>query len=775
MASNSRLARNPNRPAIPVAFGCGCLFWLSCSFAYSNGQFASSGECALIAAAILLVIPISSVIAIRLNACAIALFTAVLLLGLSYGFASAYRLHVDYTLLHAGEIAHVTCTAIDDSKPTGTGERVFCKAHFGDGSTLVLLVTFNEGDPLYCGQRFEADLSVKIANWSDDAYLWQNGAVARAYAGTYRLLPASMPVDAMMTMRETVINSLSDETEEGAFLQAVVCGYRHDVSSTALYASFQKCGLAHLVAVSGAHLSIVTALMASFMKALGAPRWLVICASVIAMVSYLVLSGAPISGIRAAIMAAMTMSSYFAKRRPYALNALGVGILAIVIASPRASVSPSFALSALSTIGIVLFAPLFRHWINRSPLKRVSFAADALALTLSAGFLSMPYACSVFNQLPLIAPFANIVCMPLFPVVCLSGLICGMLSGMGASFGSALTSICEGIVGLLEALAGFISEMPLASIPVSIDTRMAILATIGASVSMWLAWPILLERGAFRTLTCSAMIAVVLIAGVSPLVQRDCIIMLDVGQGDAFLIKSRGHALLIDTGNLDSQLIDQLAQSSTFSLDAVLITHNDDDHCGSLDALERAIHVDRALLHSGLLASCSEKNEELVHRAQRTADEVVGLNAGDRMQIGAFTAYVIWPVGIQDDGGNADSICLLVSYDEDDDGVAEFNVLFTGDAEKEELRTIIEDKGVSAVDMLKVGHHGSKNAFTSDELDVLDPSIALISVGANNRYGHPAKEVMEMLDERNCRVYRSDIDGQVTCLFSRESMSVVLQ
>ena len=165
----------------------------------------------------------------------------------------------------------------------------------------------------------------------------------------------------------------------------------------------------------------------------------------------------------------------------------------------------------------------------------------------------------------------------------------------------------------------------------------------------------------------------------------------------------------------------------------------------------------------------------MVARAQRTAPDIVGLAYGDAFHVGAFTAEVVWPYAYADDGGNADSLCLLVSYDGDDDGVCDFSALFTGDAEKDQLAEVMKSGAVSAVDILKVAHHGSKNAMTCSQVAVLHPSIALIGVGEGNRYGHPAPETVDMLEENGCRVYRSDLDGQVKCSLAPDSIAVSLQ
>ena len=775
MPDSNRMDFKPSRPSLPLAFVSACAFWVACAVAYASGQTATCHDCLVLSTALLASCIVATPLASRLGTPLAAVFIASLVVGAAYGFAASYDLHVTSSSISDGAIERATITLSDDTKLTGMGERAFCRVVTAEGTEFTALVTFEDCHARYCGQTVRADVSLKKADWEDDSYLWQNGAIAKGYAKACTPLQENRIEDLVLSFRENAIRSFDDGTEDGAFLQAIVCGYRHDVSSTALYASFQKCGLAHLIAVSGAHLAIVAALVASFLKTLGAPRRVVIVVSIIAMGSYLLLAGAPVSGMRAAVMATLAMSSHFAKRRPSSANALGVGIFAIVVATPSASVSPSFVLSALSTTGIVMFAPLFRFWIDRAFLSRFPLVCDALSLTLSACFLSMPYACSLFNQLPLASPIANVICGPLFTPICLLGLLCGIFLTIEAPFASALAFACTKTVNALSFIVGVLSSLPFASIPIDLDMTIALASSMTAAFSVWLAWPVKPTKHLARALGCVALALVISFSLFVSNAQKDCIVMLDIGQGDAILVKSRGRALLVDTGNLDNQLLGQLAASSTFSLDAVLVTHNDDDHCGSLDALERSTQVGTVLMFSGLLESDNEKNRKLVEQASRAGDAVLGLDVGDCIRVGAFSAYVIWPDRLVDEGGNADSLCLLVEYDGNDDGEPEFTALLTGDAECEVLQDLIDDKRVSHVDVLKVGHHGSKNAFTQEQLESLDPRIALIGVGADNRYGHPASEVVQMLDDIGCKVYRTDIDGQVTCYFSRECIGIALQ
>lgn len=760
----------PVRPAITPLFACGTLFWAACAATYSCARQCEACAClhgavAFMAAGLLL----ASVLAI-LGKRGVAALTAAACVGAAMGLAAGVACHRGAHAASQAVFEDIAIQLVGDTRETSSGEGGFALVELG-GAPVIVYVDLKGSEPRLNGDRLRISGSFAAAEGASDEYLWQNGASGRLSVRMCEPLADTGPLARLRAIRKGAIEALGDGGEAGALLQAIVCGYRHDVAGTALYARFQACGLAHLVAVSGAHLVIVTSMLAALMRCARMPRRLSIALIIALMASYLVLAGIPVSALRATLMSSIGLLALFGRRRPSAMNALGLGAFAVVGTSPAASVSASFALSALSTAGIVLFAPLMTWWMSRTPLARAAIA-EPLALTLSANVLSQPYACSLFHQLPLIGPVANIAAAPLFPLVCGAGLIAALASFAPAFVAAPASLAARGCSAAMAAAVDALSAAPLTSVPVDIETLPALALSAVFAGALWASWPKLrMRRVAMAGMAALAVLSCCLFAGG----RADAIVMLDVGQGDSFLVKSRGETLLVDTGNRDSQLLAQLSRAGAFRLDSVLVTHSDDDHCGSLDALEKAVRVDRVLVCAYLLDSVSGKNAEVVAQAERAANDVVGLKAGDAFQVGAFTLTVVWPRAYVDDGGNADSLCLLVEYDGDDDGTCDHTALFTGDAEKNQLAEILESGAVGSVDVLKVAHHGSKNAMTPKQAALLQPSIALIGVGARNRYGHPASETLGMLEENGCRVYRSDRDGQVKCTFAPDSISVSLQ
>ena len=761
---------HPPRPSVPIVFAGAAVLWATCAMAYAAARTCDPGFCRSVAVTALVVGASCVGAAVFTKRAGFAL-AAMLAIGCALGMGRGFALHDIQGAFSDGVGAEAVVEMLEDSKAGTRGESALVALHFPRGGTVGAIAVFPDAEDMRYGERLVASVRVTAARIDRGDFEWNDGCSLRATV--YHPVPCESPdpLKWLLQARAAAIGAFGDGTQEGALLQALVCGYRRTMSEMPLYGAFQTCGLAHMVAVSGAHLVIVTALFASVLKALRAPRRSSAAALVAVMCGYLVFSGAPVSALRATIMSSVGVLALFGRRRPSSLNALGVGMAAILAADPAASVSVSFSLSTLSTAGIVLFSPLVSGWLQSVPIIRHPLLAEPLALTLSASVLSQPLACALFCKLPLVSPVANIACGPMLPLACAFGLGSAACSLCGLPFSGVVGSAAHVAAAALGAVVQAIATVPYANVPAAIHPVCAVGLSVGAAVLLWVVWPAggPCAIGSVGAVAAAALVAWFIFGGMPT---GDCIVMFDVGQGDAFLLSSRGQTLLIDTGNQDKRLLAGLASNRIAHLDGVLVTHADDDHCGSLDALAQAVDVDRVIVAEGVMESDAPACVDLAAQSGAVARDVVEVAYGDCFDVGAFRAVVVWPHGPVDDADNADSICLLVAYDGNDDGLIDATALFTGDAESEQLSRIMGECDLADIDVLKVGHHGSRNGMTASQVGEIRPRIALIGVGRDNRYGHPAGEILNLLEGVGCAVYRSDEDGEVRCTLSPNSISM---
>ena len=583
-------------------------------------------------------------------------------------------------------------------------------------------------------------------------------------------------IDEVQLHADASISGLSFETSEASgMLSAVVLGYTDGLYDGDLYQAVKVDGLAHLVAVSGAHLVIVSGFVGAAIRRTSMPRAVGIVLQVMLILAYLVLTGAPTSAIRAAIMATLGFAAYFGARRPYALGALSCCVIGIIALDPSAAYSVSLLLSASATAGIVLFADyLIEVFCGALGFGR-GIVSESLALTFSASMFTIPASVFLFSQVSLIAPIANIVTTPAFPLLCIGGFLAITAGVALGELGSLLLTLFLACIQLLCELLKVLSHIPFASIPASFDELIAVLLAIVPAIVLWIAWPRPTVRGICGLTAALGVAGMAFI--LNPLIRPDTVTMLDIGQGDAILVQSEGRAMLIDTGNQDSALLGGIASCGAWHIDAVLISHPDDDHCGSLDALQGVVGVDRILVAKDLL----EDDQGNCTRMRNTAfsmvgkEGTVGLQVGDSVRIGKVWMDVVGPDGYQDDGGNADSLVMLMRYDADEDGIDDVRGLFCGDAEASKVGQYIGKGRIGDIDLYKVGHHGSREAVDRAMLDAIRPEISIVSVGANNRYGHPSPDTIEQLEDAGSRVFRTDEQGAITCVLEKEGIMVRTQ
>ena len=237
--------------------------------------------------------------------------------------------------------------------------------------------------------------------------------------------------------------------------------------------------------------------------------------------------------------------------------------------------------------------------------------------------------------------------------------------------------------------------------------------------------------------------------------------MLDIGQGDSFLLEKDGKFVMIDTGDIEhrEQIVKLLQKYKVKEISKIIITHPHADHLGGMDAIFKNFKVD-AIYDDGMPANTgSYKNYLRQIKAQKIPYHI--LKGGDEVDFFDGVKFqVLGPVSvIKDQKGNSDfnnnSIVGRLIY-------GKFSMLFTGDAEKQEEAAILQKGGTLKSDVLKVGHHGSRTSSSPDFLKAVSPKEAFISCGQGNDYGHPHKETVSKLEKAKIQMYRTDRNGTVT-------------
>lgn len=765
----------PAKPGIPFLLPCALLLWAAAAAAYAGLEGAGARQAMQVALALggACALAVAVAAAARRRGAVLAAF---LVAGSALGASASCAYHAAAEDVPDGR-QRVELELASDERATAFG--AYCSARFTteDGRSGKATVFFDEPTGLLAGCRLACEASFSPVSDDYRSRSYYSGETAQLDAGDSSLLPLAAPLQAVCDVRRSAIDLIARHGgDQAGVLQALVCGYRGTIQEDGVYEAFKACGLAHVVAVSGAHLAIVTMVFGWALRRLRAPRVATLAASVAFVGAYLVFAGVPVSAVRAAVMVVMSLVAGVAGRRNATANSLAVCMVAFLVSDPSSCVSVSLFLSAASTLGIVLFASLVSSWLGALPSALRASVAEPVGLTLSSNLLTMPFSAAAFGMVPVLSVPANVVATPLFTAGCVCGLVCTLA-------GCAFPAVAAPAIGLaslaafpLQAFVSWASLLPFACVEVELPAAAMLALSAAGACALWLAWP-RVRTAAFGGALAAGLFAYVLLAFCMPAPAGDAIVMLDVGQGDALLVRSEGRTLLVDTGNEDRRLRDALAREGVRRLDAVAVTHPDADHCASLASLAGYADIGSFACAASMLECGCAKCEGLVGEAEAIVGEgnMVGLRVGDVLSVGRFRLEVVWPSAYEDEGGNADSLCLLARVDCDGDGRIDGRALLTGDAERDQLDAMLEAGLLEDVDVLKVGHHGSKAALSEEALSALAPEAALVSCGAGNRYGHPAPDTLAMLEAAGALAFRTDERGTVTASFARDGVTVSAQ
>jgi competence protein ComEC len=511
--------------------------------------------------------------------------------------------------------------------------------------------------------------------------------------------------------------------------------------------AMRRVGLAHLVAVSGLNVGMVAALLLALL--LRAPRPVRLLGALAGVCLYALLVGPLPSLLRAVLMAAAVAGALLLRRLPQACNGLAAACLLMVLLDPSWVRDLGFQLSVAATAGLLAFVrPLARQ------LAGARWLATPLAVTLAAQLATLPWAIAAFGRVSAVAPLANLLAVP-WAAVALA---------VALAWAAARLAIGEAADVLLVALDILARPLDwLEVVPASPWVSLPLLGSwwVGWGTCALLGWWLLRPGGVLSAAARVGGAAALLLLGTlrPPSPDGVQVVLLDVGQGDAVLLRDGRRAVLVDGGGWRRPgfggrvLVPALGALGIRRLDALAVTHADLDHCAGAADLLAELPVGEVWMPPGLRAT--ECGERLAAGGRAPWRE---LAAGDAARVGRWRVRALAPeraaVPASD---NAASLVLMAE-------AAARRVLLTGDLETRGESALLErwSPGGVVCDLLKVAHHGSRSSSGPRFLAAAHPRLALVSAGLGNPYGHPSPVVLDRLARGGIPVLRTDRDGMVT-------------
>ena len=591
------------------------------------------------------------------------------------------------------------------------------------------------------------------------ALLYQKGelSVDEGTADSVRWWPVRMN----RAFQEKIQAIWPDERTAG-FVTAELTGDKYDISDED-YTIMRGAGLAHLFAVSGLHCAFLVTLLALLLPRHRRRLFCGVTISVLAF--YMCMVGMTPSVVRACVMQGFLLLAPLFRRDGDPLTSLGAALLVILLPNPFAAASVSLQLSFAATFGIVLLSGRLYHLLfdwyqgdNKHIRRVLSFGCANLAVSLSAMICTVPLVAYYFNTLSLVSPLAGLLAVPLAGYAFMASFVTVLAGFAWLPLARVLGWISYGLIRLVLWIAYGLTRWRYHAVYFdNFYLRIWLTAAymgfgLCAVVKRWRK-----RKYLFAAAACAALLALAIWG--NTLVYRSGnmnVTVLDVGQGESVALYSGGQAMLVDCGSSNSYIdagavaADALASMGFSHLKAVAVTHFHADHTNGLYTLLSRLKVDTLYLPD--MEDEYGVRERLLELADRYGIIVEWVRRTTLVAVGDIMVTLYPPVGEGDI--NEQGLSVLGSAND-------FDVLITGDMKGDTERALLEKYPVPDIEILVVGHHGSK--YSSDEtfLAAIKPEIAIISVG-DNSYGHPAPETIERLERIGAAVRRTNTEGSIT-------------
>ena len=547
--------------------------------------------------------------------------------------------------------------------------------------------------------------------------------------------------------RAALANAMEAGTERGLVL-AMVLGDRSEVDEETASA-FRASGTYHVLALSGAQVALVAALVAGGLRRLRAGPWLEAALATLAVSAYAGFVGGDPPVARAALMASAVLLGRALERDVSAVNLLGLAALALLALRPSAALDVGFQLSFGATLGIlVLTGPLTRG-LPRLPLR----LEIAVAGSVAAQCALAPLLAGQFHRLAPASVLLNIAAVPLSSAVLLAGfaVLAGSPFGLGRLAGGFawLAARLLRVSGDLGPAAGWL------------DVRVPSPAL--AALALWVAGIALLVRGArgrglVLLAACHAALA---LAPFSPAADgRLHLEVVDVGQGDGLVLRSpAGRAIAVDAGGSrdarfdpgERRMAPALWRAGVRRLDAIVVSHAHPDHAGGVPFLARAFRAGVVLEGPAALEDASWQRLDAALRAASVPRLCVARGVrfdwdGVRLGVLGPEPPARPPARVR----NEDSVVLDVGY-------GEVHLLLAGDVAGEAEDALQPPPSL----VVKVPHHGSRTSSGERLVAAAAARIAIVSCGVRNPFGHPSPEAVARWRRQGAFVLRTDRDGSL--------------
>lgn len=514
---------------------------------------------------------------------------------------------------------------------------------------------------------------------------------------------------------------------------------------------YNASGISHVLCISGFHVSVMAGLLMFLLCLIPIPYNLRYYIIIVGIWAYAFISGNGPSTVRASIMTSILYLGRCFWEEEDGLTSLSLAALFILIFSPYQLFQAGFELSFAAVFGILICLNAVEQK-ERMGDSRYSKWKKNLCMWLSIQLLTWPILSYHFFEIPFLISLINLIVIPIFSWIIIGGWISLVLSIIQVPVAELIAQSIEKILDAIEYIIRQLIELPFSTLCTGRPNTILFILYGGMVILLGLFFLGYLKKSQFLkgAMIVGCSYPLMNFMGTSTLK----ITLLYVGQGDSTVIETpKQQILVVDGGNFGKgQIVERyIKYRGKREIEALFISHSDADHIGGLiELLDSNIEVNKVFISE---ADDSELLQKFLGLCDDKKIPVYELSQKDILVLGDLSMNFLAPKSQTSSGdSNNNSLVCELRY-------GEFSALFTGDKEKTSDAAIYDTIG--PISLLKVSHHGSRTGTSKELLLKLDPMYAMISCGRKNLYGHPHEEVIELLEETNVKISRTDINGAI--------------